>query len=290
MFKESFQLGCVSQDSYPRKSIPREPGMLGTKHAVKFSKGTWYQIKIRKRNGPSLGIIQKCAPHERSPCAPKFEDRSHEETLTQERCARRAWNLAKSVFQLKNTDQATFYSPVEAKAAPAPTSKSPEEREFVVVSGASMHMLSKRDLSSDELDTLRRSRNTTVVLTANGEVQTNEEAQENVHDLDLFVTVQLLEETPAVLSLGKLREHHGYSYEWVSGQKPRLTEEGKTLVCKTDNFVPLVVPRVIHYATTRIVGTGDTTSLWKQVCSKLIFRFSIRAKWRTGHKEQEGQE
>ena len=26
------------------------------------------------------------------------------------------------------------------------------------------------------------------------------------------------------------------------GQKPRLTKEGKTLVCKTDNFVPLVVP------------------------------------------------
>ena len=44
-----------------------------------------------------------------------------------------------------------------------------------------------------------------MVVTANGEVQTNEEAQVYVHDLDLFVTVQLLEETLAVLSLGKLR-------------------------------------------------------------------------------------
>ena len=52
-----------------------------------------------------------------------------------------------------------------------------------------MHMLSKKDLSSDELDTLRRSRILTKVVTANGEVQTNEEAQENVHDLNLFVTV-----------------------------------------------------------------------------------------------------
>ena len=32
----------------------------------------------------------------------------------------------------------------EAKATPAPTSKLPEEREFVVDSGASMHMLSKK--------------------------------------------------------------------------------------------------------------------------------------------------
>ena len=63
-----------------------------------------------------------------------------------------------------------------------------------------------------------------------------------VHGLNLFVTVQLLDETPAVLSQGKLCEDHGYSNEWISGQKPRLTKEEKTIVCKTDNFVPLVVP------------------------------------------------
>ena len=43
--------------------------------------------------------------------------------------------------------------------------------------------------------------------------QTFEEAHIYVHDLGLFVTVQLLDETPAVLSLGKLCEDHGYSYE-----------------------------------------------------------------------------
>ena len=114
--------------------------------------------------------------------------------------------------------------------------------EVVVDSGALMHLLSKKDLSSDELDTLRRSRNPATVVTANGEVQANEEAQVYVHDLDLFVTVQLLEETLAVLSLGKLCEDHGYSCEWVSGQKPRLTKEEKPIICTTDNFVPLVVP------------------------------------------------
>ena len=40
--KESRQLGCVSQDSYPRKSVPCELGKLGTKRAVKFSKGTMH--------------------------------------------------------------------------------------------------------------------------------------------------------------------------------------------------------------------------------------------------------
>ena len=62
----------------------------------------------------------------------------------------------------------------------------------------------------------------TTVVTANGEVQTKEEAQVFVHDLDIFVTVQILDDTPAVLSLGKLCEEHGCSYEWASGQKPHL--------------------------------------------------------------------
>ena len=32
--------------------------------------------------------------------------------------------------------------------------------------------------------------------------------------------------------LEKLCEDHGYSYEWVSGQKPRLAKKVKTFICK----------------------------------------------------------
>ena len=68
----------------------------------------------------------------------------------------------------------------------------------------------------------------------------NEEAQVHVHDLDLFVAVQLLENTPAVLS--KLCKGHGYTCEWPSGSEPRLTKNGKNTSSRTENFVPLVVP------------------------------------------------
>ena len=109
-----------------------EQGNLGSQHTVKFSKGSWHQIKIRERKGPSRGIIPKCAPHERSPCAPQFGERSQDETLHQERCARRvAWDLAKSVYKLKNAEETTFYSHIELEATPAHTSKSSEEREFL---------------------------------------------------------------------------------------------------------------------------------------------------------------
>ena len=64
-----------------------------------------------------------------------------------------------------------------------------------------MHMLSRKDLASAELETVRVSKRPTTVVTAHGEVQTKEEATVYVKDLDLFVTVKLLEDTLAVLSL-----------------------------------------------------------------------------------------
>ena len=57
-----------------------------------------------------------------------------------------------------------------------------------------------------------RSKNPTVVMTASGEVATA-----YVRELDLLVTVVLPENTPTVLSLGKLFEEFR-----TSGQKPHL--------------------------------------------------------------------
>ena len=85
-----------------------------------------------------------------------------------------------------------------------------------------MHMISKKDLNSAELETVTTSRSPMTVITANGEVQTHEEATVYVRELVIFLTMKLLEGTPAVLSMGKLCDEHGYSYEWINGQKPHL--------------------------------------------------------------------
>ena len=54
--------------------------------------------------------------------------------------------------------------------------------------------------------------------------------------------MKVLENTPAVLSLGKLCDENGYSYEWINGQKPHLIKDGIRIICNTENFVPIVVP------------------------------------------------
>ena len=105
---------------------------------------------------------------------------------------------AKNNYKLKETDEATFFLPTNEW----------RERKFVVDSGASMHLLSQKGLNSAELETVKVSRNLTTIVTANGEVQTKEEATVYVKELDLFVTVKLLDDTSAVLSLGKPCEDH----------------------------------------------------------------------------------
>ena len=105
-----------------------------------------------------------------------------------------------------------------------------------------MHMISKKDLSDADMDTLTKSCSPTKVITANGEVQTHEEATVYVQELDIFLTIKVLENTPAVLSLGKLFDENGYSYEWINGQKPHLIKNGIRIQCNTENLVPIVVP------------------------------------------------
>ena len=96
-------------------------------------------------------------------------------------------------------------------------------------------------MNSAELETVTTSRSPTTVITANGEVQTHEEATVYVKELDIFLTMKVLENTPAVLSLGKLFDENGYSYEWINGQKPHLIKNGIRIQCNTENFVPIVV-------------------------------------------------
>ena len=67
-----------------------------------------------------------------------------------------------------------------------------------------MHMISKKDLSDAEKDTLTKSCRPTIVISANGEVQTHEEATVHVKEFEKFLTMKVLDNTPAVLSLGKL--------------------------------------------------------------------------------------
>ena len=57
----------------------------------------------------------------------------------------------------------------------------------------------------------------------------------------IYLTMKVLEDTPAVSSLGKLCDEHGYSYDWITSQQPHLIKNGIRIQCNTESFVPIVV-------------------------------------------------
>ena len=105
MLKITRQVGCVFRDMEPPTSssiLRKSSNILKPIRCVRFTKAVVRHADIRDQN-PSLGMICTGDPHQRSPNAPKFEDRSQEETELQVQGAREAaWKLAKNIKKKKS--------------------------------------------------------------------------------------------------------------------------------------------------------------------------------------------
>ena len=71
--------------------------------------------------------------------------------------------------------------------------------------------------------------------------------------------MKVLEDTPAVLSLGKLCDEHGYSHEWINCQKPHLIKNGTWIQRNTENFVPIVVLGLSTSSSSNLPSSTSTT-------------------------------
>ena len=257
------QLIWVSQDTGPPDSFTtyrKGKRVLEPIRRVTNHKGWLHCVKqtSEKEKVPSLGQIQVTFPHERSPFALKIDDRSLGGTARQERCARGdAWELAKKFLKLKKRHSYILFTFWGVDFACRIHNKPRGKR----VCGRfwSKHAHGQQDLNKAEFETMRISKNPIMVETANVEVQTEEEATVYVRELDLFVKVMLLENTPAVLSLRKLCEEFGYSDHWTSGQKLHLINNGKKFHCDTSNHVPFVVPGLSTSSSTSSTSPTSTT-------------------------------
>ena len=76
----------------------------------------------------------------------------------------------------------------------------PYEREFIVHSGASLHLTNKSDVIPKEQGTIQKSKDPSVIMTENGTAHTTEEATVCICVVDMFVQVQFLKESLEELS------------------------------------------------------------------------------------------
>ena len=95
-------------------------------------------------------------------------------------------------------------------------------------------------------------------MTANSEVQSREEATENVKEFDLFVTVMFLEETPAVISPGKLCEDLGLPTTWPVVRNyisPKMAKTHELQYCESRTIrCPWSVDELLYFIFTCFVN------------------------------------
>ena len=77
-----------------------------------------------------------------------------------------------------------------------------------------------------------------MIVDANGSVEAEEEGTVYVNDLDIFICVKLVENSPAGTRLGNVEM--GYSNSRKAGEQPQLTSSGVTIIRRSDNHVPIV--------------------------------------------------
>ena len=209
--------------SQPHKKR-KKTGGKGSVALLKNSKN--FAVSIFRNGHEFLGP----EPFECSHHVPmEFEERSLEENLRQERCGRRdAWETSQGIHKLKEKDKATYHSPSEVRTLPARSQTKPEERKCVVDSGASMHLLHRKDLNSAELDIVRVFTNPTTVVTANGDVQTNGEPTVYVSILICSLRTNLLVRRPQSCRLVNSSIITDIFCEWTSYQKTHPHKNGRT--------------------------------------------------------------
>lgn len=114
-------------------------------------------------------------------------------------------------------------------------------RTLIVDSGASLHLVDRNSLTKAERKTIRRMLEPIPLQTANGIVWAEEECDMYVHELKLKVNAIVLEDSPPVLSLGKLCNGNGFKYVWVPREIPYLeTKNGTKFLCYPRNDVPFI--------------------------------------------------
>ena len=121
---------------------------------------------------------------------------------------------AQQYFTIRGTypeNKDTFFKTTTFIGAIFPTGISHEERQFIVDSGASVHLMSKSDLTHEEKETVGKSEESCTIITANGSIIATEEA---------------------ALSVGKLCEEHMVSRRMEGKTIAQFTQMAKTIASR----------------------------------------------------------
>ena len=166
------------------------------------------QNKNSGRKGPSRGTVQECAPHERGPCAQNWGKNTWGNLVPRTMRPWSSMELGEKYLQTQEWENCYVLDFSESQGNARAHSK-----------------MSRRARTRSRCRSINAHAEQKNKLTRAGHVakiqKPDWEEQVFVHDLDLFVTNAITQRNACCSIAWKLCEDHGYSYGWVSGQKPR---------------------------------------------------------------------
>ena len=133
-----------------------------SKHTIKFSKGTWHQIKNKfGKERVHREVLSKSVRHMSVVLARRNSRKDHMlRPWSKNDAPAKQRGIWRKIFTSSRTrTKLRLILLLKLRQCQHFPLQKPEEREFVVVSRASMHMMSKIEWSSEEMGTVKGSRN-----------------------------------------------------------------------------------------------------------------------------------
>ena len=252
--RKNFQ-GCVSQNSDPMNSILRKAGELrlnaSAGHTMKFSGCTWYKTKIREKKAIWRHYPKRWTSWAKSLRA-WFWRTTTWGNLTTRRLYQQSSVEIVEKYASSKPKTTTFYSLMKA----------PETQKIeclIWIRELQCTMLSKENLSSDAMDTLRRSK--IPWATYRGRGSANKRVSTSFCSWSRSVRNSAITLWNACDSIASSALHKTRIFTWVeNGVTPQLAQNEKTNTCTVDNSVLLVVSRLSSYSSTICLQHRDQRS------------------------------
>ena len=220
-------------------------------HTMKFSGCTWYKTKIREKK-----TIWRHYPKRWTSWAKSLRAWCWRTTTWGNLTTRRLYQQSSVEIGEKNASSkpktTTFYSLMKA----------PETQKIVCliwIRELQCTMLSKENLSSDTMDTLRRSKIPWATYRHQGSA--NKRVSTSFCSWSRSVRNSAMTLWNASDSIASSALHKTRIFTWVeNGVTPQLDQNGKTNTCTVDNSVLLVVSRLSSYSSTICLQHRDQRS------------------------------
>ena len=167
-------------------------------------------------------------------------------------------DIDKKIPKFKNDDQIKA-SCSHLFCVPGVNRNGHKPRFHLIDSGASCHLVSRKQLTQEELRRIRKAAEPMPLQTANGIITADEVVDIYIEGLQESITCYILNDTPNAISLESLCDDLGFDYVKKAGQKPYLRRNGFKYFLDTTQNVPIICPGLADEGSD--VSQGDVGKL-----------------------------